>query len=117
MRDKGVFCLCFSPDTSQYRQHAGHCLHRLFQDRLLLCQDWHRDNTNQHHLSDILHVFAVEYVLAATKYPHSRCLVKQPKLITTETTNNFAILLERIKALANLNEKQIATIMTKTIID
>lgn len=28
---------------------------------------------------DILHVFAVEYVLAATKYPHSRCLVKQPK--------------------------------------
>ncbi len=31
------------------------------------------------------------------------------KLITAETTNNFAILLERIKALANLNEKQIAT--------
>lgn len=76
-----------------------------------------RDNTNQHHLSDILRVFVVEYVLAATKYPHSRCSVKQPKLITAETTNNFAILLERIKALANLNEKQIATIMTKTIID
>ncbi len=40
------------------------------------------------------------------EYPHSRCLVKQLKTHHRRDDHNFAILLERIKALANLNEKQ-----------